>query len=193
MTSTSTKRHLVAADLTAPKGHCRWCKQRVPKGKRTWCSQACIDEYLVRADPAHARRMVLARDQGLCASCGLDCTALEEAIRTAVEARRKAPWPLSRWPAPEVAEVLGALGFNVREAARAGHHLWEADHVLPVVEGGGACGLDGLRTLCLPCHRGESAALAARRARTPRPPRPVDRRQLNLFGDMAPPCEETAS
>lgn len=43
-------------------------------------------------------------------------------------------------------------------------HTWEADHILPVVEGGGECDLSNLRTLCLPCHRAETAKLAARRA-----------------------------
>lgn len=27
-------------------------------------------------------------------------------------------------------------------------HRWEADHIVPVSEGGGLCGLDGYRTLC---------------------------------------------
>lgn len=43
-------------------------------------------------------------------------------------------------------------------------HTWEADHIIPVVEGGGECGLENYRTLCLPCHRKATAALAARRA-----------------------------
>lgn len=43
-------------------------------------------------------------------------------------------------------------------------HRWEADHIVPVVEGGGECGLENLRTLCQPCHRRETAKLAARRA-----------------------------
>lgn len=30
---------------------------------------------------------------------------------------------------------------------------WEVDHIVPVVEGGGECGMDNLRTLCVPCHR----------------------------------------
>ncbi len=30
---------------------------------------------------------------------------------------------------------------------------WEVDHVVPVVEGGGECGLDNLRTLCRPARR----------------------------------------
>jgi 5-methylcytosine-specific restriction protein A len=40
---------------------------------------------------------------------------------------------------------------------------WQADHVIPVVEGGGECGL--LRTLCTPCHKRVTRELAARLAR----------------------------
>jgi len=42
--------------------------------------------------------------------------------------------------------------------------LWQSDHITPVVEGGGGCGLDNLRTLCTRCHHAETAALAHRRA-----------------------------
>lgn len=41
---------------------------------------------------------------------------------------------------------------------------WHADHIRPVVEGGADGGLANLRTLCLACHRIETARLAARRA-----------------------------
>lgn len=30
---------------------------------------------------------------------------------------------------------------------------WEADHILPVFLGGGACDLDNFQTLCIPCHK----------------------------------------
>lgn len=56
-------------------------------------------------------------------------------------------------------EECEARGFN--DVSR---RWWEADHIVPVVEGGGGCGPEGYRTLCLPCHRRETAALAARRA-----------------------------
>ena len=38
------------------------------------------------------------------------------------------------------------------------------EHRLAVVDGGGECGLDNLITLCVPCHKESTRALAARRA-----------------------------
>jgi 5-methylcytosine-specific restriction enzyme A len=43
--------------------------------------------------------------------------------------------------------------------------LWDADHILPVVEGGGECDLDNIRTLCLRCHRVVTADLRERMRR----------------------------
>jgi hypothetical protein len=34
-----------------------------------------------------------------------------------------------------------------------GGGLWDADHILAVKDGGGMCGLDNMRTLCIPCHK----------------------------------------
>ena len=44
------------------------------------------------------------------------------------------------------------------------HGAWEADHIVPVVEGGGEVGLEGMRTLCRPCHQRATARLMARLA-----------------------------
>ena len=77
--------------------------------------------------------------------------------------------------APKVL-VLGCLRARVRYQCRRTYlavlglkgwrsTLWEVDHTIPVVEGGGSCGLDNLRTLCWRCHKGETRKLAARRAR----------------------------
>lgn len=30
---------------------------------------------------------------------------------------------------------------------------WQADHIIPVHKGGGACGLENFQTLCLDCHK----------------------------------------
>lgn len=56
--------------------------------------------------------------------------------------------------------------------------LWHMDHIIPVVEGGGCCGLDNLRTLCLWCHKEETADLASRRALKARTPQNM---QLELI------------
>jgi hypothetical protein len=34
-----------------------------------------------------------------------------------------------------------------------GGGLWDADHILAVKDGGGLCGLENIRTLCIPCHK----------------------------------------
>jgi 5-methylcytosine-specific restriction protein A len=39
---------------------------------------------------------------------------------------------------------------------------WEADHIVPVVEGGDS-NLENIRTLCIKCHRRETAELRKRR------------------------------
>lgn len=60
---------------------------------------------------------------------------------------------------------------------------WQADHIVPVVEGGGECGLDNMRTLCAPCHRGVTAELHRRRAAQRREESSAG--QESLFADAA--------
>lgn len=33
-------------------------------------------------------------------------------------------------------------------------YAWHADHILPVYKGGGQCGIENFRTLCVACHAG---------------------------------------
>jgi 5-methylcytosine-specific restriction enzyme A len=54
-----------------------------------------------------------------------------------------------------------AIPRHLHDARR---RCWEMDHIVPVIEGGGDCGLENLRTLCWACHARETKALAARRA-----------------------------
>lgn len=61
---------------------------------------------------------------------------------------------------------LSTNGFHTATKATAlqAGHFWQSDHINPVAEGGGSCGLDNLRTLCTPCHAVETARLSARLA-----------------------------
>ena len=114
---------------------CRWCNLEVPKGRLTFCSDWCVEEWRLRTDPGYLREKVLERDRGVCAACGVDCLAAWLHLkRLRGLARLKA---FTEW------------GIQ----ARSRKSLWDADHILPVIQGGGECDLTNLRTLCLKCHR----------------------------------------
>ena len=125
---------------------CRWCNLEVPKGRLTFCSDYCVEEWRLRTDPGYLRQRVLDRDKGVCAVCRIDCLAEWRRIaRLRGAARLKA---LREWN----------LSHRFRRS------LWDADHIVPVVEGGGECDLSNIRTLCLKCHRAVTTALRERRA-----------------------------
>ena len=125
---------------------CRWCRLEIlaPR-RRTFCSAFCVHEWRMRSDPGYGRDLVFARDHGVCALCGTDT------VKAWGQLRR------SRGRARE--QLLDMWGLA---SIRARRSLWDADHILPVAEGGGQCDLDNLRTLCLPCHREVTADLRER-------------------------------
>jgi hypothetical protein len=131
---------------TGGRNLCRWCNLEVPRGRRTFCSDFCVHEWRLRTDPSYLRDRTFERDRGICAMCGVDTVAAFNHIRRSRGVAR--PNSLRQW---------GLKSLNRRS-------LWDADHVVPVVEGGGACDLANIRTLCLLCHRRVTAELRARRA-----------------------------
>jgi len=44
--------------------------------------------------------------------------------------------------------------------------MWDADHIVPVAEGGGLTGLENYATLCTLCHRQKTAEQAKRRRKS---------------------------
>jgi 5-methylcytosine-specific restriction endonuclease McrA len=124
------------------RGNCRRCGQPVPKGRYTFCSDHCVDQWRLRTDPGYLRAQVFARDRGVCALCGLDTEVLRKDKRKLDYTARKR--------------------FEKEWGRR--RSLWDADHIVPVAEGGGECNLTNMRTLCLQCHREVTAALHQRLA-----------------------------
>lgn len=157
----------------APKGTCRHCRKPVSGRRISWCSDECVTAALIRkGDPNTVRSAVLKRDGGICVGCGLDCEQALRVLRTLTEWREVRRYGVT--VKSELNERM-ALREDLKEARRfllvhwtgspkALGSLWEADHIVPVVEGGGGCDLDGYRTLCRRCHKAETAALARRRA-----------------------------
>lgn len=140
-----------ARGVELPKGPegrnlCRWCELEVPKGRVTFCSDYCVEEWRLRTDPGFLREKTLARDKGVCAQCGVDTLAAFVALKRSRKVARVRM--LQQW---------GLKTMNRRT-------LWDADHIIPVAEGGGACDLSNIRTLCLICHREATRQLRERLA-----------------------------
>ena len=127
---------------------CRWCNLEVPKGRHTFCSNWCVEEWRLRTDPGYVREKVLKRDRGVCAACQVDCVAEWHRLKRL----RGAP------------RLRAYNDWGLRPGSR--KSLWDADHIVPVIEGGGECDLANLRTLCLKCHRIATAELRKRRIET---------------------------
>jgi 5-methylcytosine-specific restriction enzyme A len=161
---------------------CRWCQHEIEKkGRSTFCSDPCVHEWRIRSDPGYARRQVEKRGAGICQICGVDTNRIKRALLKAKTLLQgddwwsapRAPWAVRntaavrharrlvrllsshRWPIVLTVHATGCYTFHWP-------HLFEVDHILPVVEGGGGCGLENLRLLCRPCHRQETKALGSR-------------------------------
>jgi len=124
---------------------CRWCSLEVPPPKRTFCSEWCVHEWKLRTDPGYLRDCVLKRDRAVCAVCRTDTHEAWLRLKRARGQRR--------------ADMLAK--WNLTKMNR--RTLWDADHIVPVVEGGGECDLSNIRTLCLRCHGQATQALRERR------------------------------
>lgn len=143
---------------------CRWCKGPVERPRRNWCGNpVCVHEWKRRTSWGLTRADVFKRDGGVCSGCGLDTKTLDpRVILAAITASRESE--------PEAIGRRMLLYRNLESAYAWGRihkceSPWQADHVIPVVEGGDWFAMSNLRTLCVPCHRRETAALAGRRKR----------------------------
>ena len=110
---------------------CRWCKAPVKAPRRTFCGDECVHQWKIRSSPWYVRKQIKKRDKGTCQLCGFNV----------VKAHRE-------WTRAKPSKGDRAA----RKAWRAARPRWEADHIVPVADGGGECGLDNYRLLCRRCH-----------------------------------------
>jgi 5-methylcytosine-specific restriction protein A len=173
----STRRYSWGAFLgTGPNGRnlcfCG-CGREVVRPRVNWFSAECVHAFKIRNDPGTARAEVFRRDHGVCALCGLDVEAFQARISTLVHRAIGRPhcWipSLLIWSSNWKVARIRAIITRHRWPNEMDRHWWEADHITPVCEGGGQCGLDNYRTLCIPCHKKETAKLRARLAKKRKP------------------------
>jgi 5-methylcytosine-specific restriction endonuclease McrA len=110
---------------------CRWCRTPVAPPRRTFCGDACVHQWKIRSSPSYVRQQIRKRDKGTCQLCGFNVG----------KAHRE--WTRAKPPAGNRA---------ARRQWRAAKPRWEADHIVPVADGGGECGLENYRLLCRACH-----------------------------------------
>ena len=122
----------------------------------------------MHTSPALLRQKVWDRAKSICVLCGVDCDEFEKSIRTIINRLNNREWdgdrrrrtffdPLSI--EKRIERILVKHGWN-----RSRNHFWEMDHIVPIVEGGDPIEMDNLRTLCVPCHKGETKQLHGRLA-----------------------------
>jgi 5-methylcytosine-specific restriction protein A len=121
---------------------CRWCGKGVNKPRRTICSNECQHELLLRISNRYIRDCLFLRDKGICCMCNTDTKKIaNQALKISNEEKN---------------DFLKSHNISLKRKIwirKHGGGLWDADHIIPVKDGGGLCGLDNLRTLCISCHK----------------------------------------
>lgn len=124
---------------------CRWCNKGVIKPRRTICSNECQHELLIRTNNRYIRDCLYKRDKAICSVCKIDTKQIAaNALKLADE---------------ELHNYLKSNNISLKRKIwirKHGGGLWDADHIVTVKDGGGVCGLDNLRTLCISCHKNKT-------------------------------------
>lgn len=128
---------------------CRSCQVEVTPPRRTFCSDECVHLFRMKTDWSYLKKLVKARDKGICRNCGLDCKRLKKELR------------LLRGEA--LVKKCAELDLPL---SRSRGNLFDIDHVIPIADGGEAFpGLEGLLLLCYFCHRDKTRKEAKERAK----------------------------
>lgn len=157
---------------------CRECNTEVPPRQRSFCGYACIHRWKMKTSTAYVRQCVETRDKGVCAGCSIDTKELgfafvryqheilssqrESAIKNGITRLSREGWGYIERANLKTFQAWG-LEYGI-PPGRLNKSWWDADHILPVAEGGGECGIDNYQTLCLKCHRAKTTEQARRKA-----------------------------
>jgi len=136
------------------KGECTWCGDAVSPPRKTWCSDACVEAFRQLHDWRFVRNKIYERDRGKCCLCGCDTLRM---VHLASMVRYREGF--ETW-------------VHLREFFHSVHHhgvlqmdQWQVDHIVARCCGGDHS-MANLRTVCLECHKSESARLLSELAQS---------------------------
>lgn len=141
--------HLLSCELSSWEGRarcCRWCNAELSGRKQRWCSSECANENGRNHWWTYARHAALRRDESRCVQCAAEGVDLGIGARGLQVHHMTALHTL-------MIDVKTWMGNDDVFSTRRVHHS----------DGGCWHHLDGLVTLCKPCH------LAAHRATPAKP------------------------
>lgn len=124
------------------------CGAKLPPYRKYFATPECVHSYRLRTDGRYLRHCVFQRDRGICAECGRDTEALKAQM---LELKGRARLQFARNKGVPRHRMSGSW--------------WDADHIIPVCEGGGESDIGNLQTLCLLCHADKTRRLARKRVR----------------------------
>ncbi|KAK3751990.1 hypothetical protein QZH41_010969 [Actinostola sp. cb2023] len=132
---------------------CLFCRTPVDYGSlgNNWdsrfCSFDCKENHQIRNSGTAVRRTLFDTEQGICQLCHFDAHACYNSVKALQKKDRRAFLEKSTY-ADLHTRFLNRMILDPKEGM-----FWEADHIVAVAEGGGQCGMENLRTLCVPCHK----------------------------------------
>lgn len=103
------------------------CGTELPKYRRSWCSDKCSEEFHWNM----LRIVIFRRDKGVCAECRLDTIALKREYDALTLPNE--PGHAKFWDQPARRKFLEDHGIP---PGRSCSDWWDADHILPLIEGG---------------------------------------------------------
>ena len=139
---------LAVCTLACPAaGGCAWCGSALPARRRIWCSDACSETFWTNHWWSLARGAAKRRDRYRCKRCGERAPIRPSRVRFPKERDYREAMRLWR-----AARKTGRLEVNHRVPCRGKHGTLGCEHHL-----------ENLETLCMACHRLETAADARTR------------------------------
>lgn len=171
---------LAAGPFPPEERRCDWCGDGLPKRRRRWCSDDCSNAFSRNHAWSSARLAARARDENRCVRCGSDGTHPARYWLRFLRAVCAEPIPLSltAWCEEhgwypdhiEARDLYRAYRIRVMRRWRVAMEInddaqrrsgLEVNHIQPCLgahrENSCLHHLDGLETLCHPCHLEETA------------------------------------